>query len=343
MSNLESDIKKVLEAIQESQWNFKPDFDYLSNYKIMTREDLRKVKMDKGYFKCTTSGSTGESVSVEKTYTDLVWYAATNIREFIWRKWDTSKNYAIIRPDSKVIDINNWGLPRSIFPNQGKVFKINYAPISKIQTWLEEKNPNYIHCLPSIFKQLDLSKVTNFIDHKGTGEVGGSMFSSEECGTIAITCPDNPSVYHVMENHIVEVDSDGGMIITTMTNPYIKRYKNGDCIELGTCNCGRTLQTIKKINGRIRNMFVLPNGDKKWPLIGSRDYYDKFGIKKYKAIQLSINELELQIISEPLKDKEKDLIKLIQQWLESDINVTIKYVDSFPNYKFEEFVSNVKI
>jgi hypothetical protein len=86
-------------------------------------------------------------------------------------------------------------------------------------------------------------------------------------------------------------------------------------------------------------MFVLPNGDKKWPLIGSRDYHSRFGIKKYKAIQTSIDQLELQIICEPLEEKEKELKDLILEWLQSPINITIKYVYSFPNYKHEEFIS----
>ena len=138
-------------------------------------------------------------------------------------------------------------------------------PIKELQSWLEEINPHYVHARPSILKELDLTKLTNFIDSKSTGELGGTMFSSEESGTIAISCPDNPSVYHVMENIIVETDDEGAAIITSLTNPYIKRYKHGDHIELGECNCGRTLQTIKTIHGRVRNMLILPNGDKKWP------------------------------------------------------------------------------
>jgi phenylacetate-CoA ligase len=144
-----------------------------------------------------------------------------------------------------------------------------------------------------------------------------------------------------MENQIVEVDESGNMIITTMTNKYVKRYKNGDCIELGECNCGRKLQTIKKINGRVRNMFVLPNGDKKWPLIGSKVYYEQFGIKRYKVIQKSIEELELHIIAENLGEREKELQAVVKKWLEAEVNVTIKYVESFPNYKHEEFISLV--
>ena len=40
-------------------------------------------------------------------------------------------------------------------------------------------------------------------------------------------------------------------------------------------------------------------------------------------------------------EKENDVKSLITKMLESPINVTISYVDDFPNYKFEEFVSMV--
>lgn len=335
--NQTEDIFKLLDKISKSQWNFQPNFDLVKDFKIMTRQDLQNLKMEKGFFNCKSSGSTGEPVKVEKTYSDYIWYFVSNMRELIWKKWDVSKNMAAIKPNVNIGDKNSWGMPTNIIKGQGKIFFMNYQPISVIQKWLEEKNPHYIHCLPSIFKQLDLSKITNFIDWKSTGELGASNYSSEECGTIALQCPDNKDVYHVMENQLIENATDGGIIISTLSNPYIRRYKHGDHVQLGSCHCGRTLQTITKIQGRIRNMFIMPNGDKKWPLIGSLQFGD-FGIKRYKAIQTDINQLELQIIASPLNDREQELIKLVQKMLASSINVKINYVESFPTYKHEEFV-----
>jgi phenylacetate-CoA ligase len=336
------DVKALLEIMEISQWKHKPNFDSIKNLKVMDRAALRKIKRVKGLHTAKTSGSTGEPLSIEKYYSDYIWYIATNIREFRWRKWDVRKNIALIKAGNKTEDTNGWGIPQEIEPIQGKKFTIGFEPISVIQKWLEEKNPHYIHAAPSVIEQLDLSKITNYIDHKGTGEVGGSMYSSEECGTIAIQCPDNPEVMHVMENIIVETDDKGALIVTVTNHPYLKKYKHGDIVEMGECNCGRTLQTIKKVNGRVRNMFVLPNGDKKWPMIGSKDYYDKFGIKRYKAIQTDLETLELHIICEPLGDKENELISFVKEWINSPINVIIKYVDEFTNYKHEEFVSMVK-
>ena len=306
----------------------------------MSRNDLREIEMKNDVDISKTSGSTGEPVSVGKSYRDYVWYNALSIREYRWLKWDVTKDMAIIKAGSKLSESNNWGIPESIEPIQGRRFSNDLKPISELQKWLEEKNPHYIHCLPSVFKQIDISKISNFIDWKGTGEIGGKAYSSEECGIIALTCPDNPSVYHVMENQIVEVDPEGALIITTTSNKYIRRYKHGDHIELGTCSCGRSLQTIKKIHGRIRNMMLLPNGDKKWPLVGSLEY-ESFGIKRFKMVQTKIDEFELSIICDPLGERESDLIEVVRKWIESPVNVIIKYVDSFPNYKFEEFVCNI--
>jgi len=338
-NKINSDVESLLKKIED---NLPKEKKYeIVNSPIITREDLRNIKMEQNFYTSKTSGSTGEPLIITKTYYDYIWFIASNILDFRWRNWDVTKNVAVIKPGAEQKTLSSWGIPFNIEPIQGQMFCNDYKPISELQKWLEKVNPNYINCYPSIFKLIDTSKISNFIGWKGTGELGGTIYSSEECGVIALECPNNKGVYHVMDNQFIEVDEDGGMIITTSTNPYIKRYKHGDHIELGKCNCGIKTQVIKKIHGRVRNLFTLPNGDKKWPLIGSLEYYEKYGIKRFKAIQHSLNELELQIISEPLGEKENDVKSLITKMLESPINVTISYVDDFPNYKFEEFVSMV--
>jgi phenylacetate-CoA ligase len=338
---IDKDVLKLLEMFETTQYKEHKVKPEMISGPIITRDDLRKMKMEKGLYTCKSSGSTGEPVSVEKSYWDMVWTLATNIREIRWRKWDVTKTVAVIKTSYSLSETNDWGISKRIEPVQGKSYMNSYKTISELQEWLEEVNPHYIQCLPSILKELNVAKISNFIDWKGTGELGGTMYSTEECGTIAILCPENPNVYHVMENIHVETDIDGGIIVTSMTNPYIKRYKHGDHIEMGECTCGRTMQTIKEIKGRTRNMFTLPNGDRKWPLLGSHYFFERFGIKRFRAIQTSIDELELEIICEPLGEKENDVKSLVNNMLESPINVIIRYVETFPNYKFEEFISKI--
>ena len=336
---ISEDVLRLLDLFEITQYKAHKIKPEMIDGPITTKDDLRKIKMVKGVYSSKTSGSTGEPISVEKTYQDLIWTLATNIREIRWRNWDVTKSVAVIKATQTLGVLDSWGINKEIEPVQGKTYTSPYRPISELQEWLDDVNPHYIQCLPSIFNQLDLTKVTNFIDWKGTGEVGGTMYSTEECGTIAIQCPENPSVMHVMENIYIEVEEDGSAIITSMTNPYIKRYKHGDHVVMGECFCGRTMQTIKEVKGRVRNMFVLPNGDKMWPLLGSHHYGD-YGIKRFKAIQKTINDLELQVIAEPIRN-EDELKELVQKMLGVSINVEITYVDSFPNYKFEEFISLV--
>jgi phenylacetate-CoA ligase len=336
------DIEYILKQVEGNQFNERKIRNVdLENLPIITRQDLRNMKMEKHFYTSKTSGSTGEPLEISKTYQDLIWFAACNILDFKWRNWDVTKTVAIIKPGIEEGVLGDWGIPHNIEPKQGIVYTNGQKSISELQAWLEKKNPHYINCYPTVFKLLDTSRINNFIGWKGSGELGGTIYSSEECGVIALECPDNKEVYHVMDNQIVEVDIDGGMIITTLTNPYIKRYKHGDSIELGECNCGRKSQVITKIYGRVRNMFTLPNGDKKWPLIGSLDYYEKFGIKRFQSIQHTINDLELKIISEPLREKENELKTLIIKMLETPINITITYVNEFSNNKFEEFISKI--
>lgn len=339
--NVDDHIIQLVDILEKSQWDHQINDKYYKPYPVITRADLRRIPMEKGQFACRTSGSTGEPVTVQKTFFDYIWYVATNIREMRWRNWDVTKNLAIIRPDFiGKKDEDNWRLPRKLYPVQGQVFCYHYDTIPKIQAWLEAKNPHYIQAYPSILKQLDLSRIPNLLDTKSTGELGGTCYSSEECGTIALQCPDNSRNWHVMENQIVETDVDNNLIITTITNKYIKRYKHGDVVVLGSCTCGRTLQTITEIRGRVRNFFVMPDGSKKWPLVGSRTFYEKFGIEQFKVIQKALMDVELQIKA-PKVAEEGDLVREVQQALGLEVNVSVVYVESFPNYKHEEFVSLV--
>lgn len=333
-------VASLVKALEITQYTHIPNTSIFSDLPILTRDMLRNLKMTKGVYCSKTSGSTGEPVSVEKTAADRIWTHALNIRDYRWRGWDPTKNVAIIKPGMEERDIDSWGLPDIIESTQGKTFKNGYKPFRELQKWLERKNPHYLICAPSIRDMLDLSKISNFVSWRGTGERGGTTYSSEECGIISIQCPDNPEYHHVMENQIVEVDSDGGIIISTLTNPYIRRYKHGDHIELGKCTCKRTLQSIKRINGRVRNMFTMANGDKRWPLFGSRTFYEKYGIKRFRVIQKAIGIIELHVIV----DREFDEIALKNEMmdsLEERLQISVIKVESFEGYKFEEFISMI--
>jgi phenylacetate-CoA ligase len=320
-----NDLVKYLEKSQYTHIN-----TYIPKGQITTKEDLQKITILPNQPISRTSGSTGTPVTVPKTPESMMWYMATNIRELQWRKWDFTKKIVSFLARNKVeTQINN-------------MYHKKLDTVQNIQKYLEELQPNYIYTYPTIIEKLDLTKLNELIDIKTVGEVGGTNYSSEEAGTIALQCPDYSEVYHIMENIVVETHPEYGVLVTDLTNPIINRYVQGDVVELGgPCKCGRTLPTIKKIYGRIRNMLVLPNGDKIWPLIGEPQFMTITNkIIRHQAIQRTLNDIELCLqVKEILTiNEENKLIKLVLSSLGYDhLNCKIVYVDGFKEGKFEIF------
>lgn len=325
------EIQKLVQELEKTQYSYKKIEP--PKTKIITKYDLQKIKIPDNVQVSRTSGSTGIPVVVPKTRDSVIWYTATNLRELQWRQWDLNLKKVSILARNKVDEV------------RGKTFIKKLAPILELQKYLETVQPDYLYTYPSIVNLLDLSKLYNLKDIKTVGETGATSYSSEETGTIALQCPDNKDVYHVMENIIVESDPVYGAVITDLTNPVITRYALGDIIELDDelCKCGRTLPVIKKIYGRSRNMLRLANGDRIWPTIGEPLFCTITNkIIRHQAIQKDLNNVEINLqVSDKLTDSEESALKsLVIKSLGFDhIECSIKYVEGFPMGKFEAFVS----
>ena len=80
-----------------------------------------------------------------------------------------------------------------------------------------------------------------------------------ECAFIEVLRPDNTPC---------EPGEVGKVVASSLSNfatPML-RYENGDMAEVGeSCPCGRGLHVLKRIIGRVRNMAVLPNGERLMP------------------------------------------------------------------------------
>lgn len=75
-------LVKEFETLQYRKQNIK---NLIPNTPIIYKKDLRNISL-KGYYRKSTSGSTGEPLNIEKTIEQYIWAIATNFREFIWRK-----------------------------------------------------------------------------------------------------------------------------------------------------------------------------------------------------------------------------------------------------------------
>jgi phenylacetate-CoA ligase len=186
-------------------------------------------------------------------------------------------------------------------------------------------------------------------------------YSSQELGYLALQCP-NSGLYHAMaESVLVEIlaadgsacapGETGRVVATSLHNlamPLI-RYELRDYAEAGgPCPCGRGLPTIARILGRTRNMLTLPNGERRWPLVGFDKFRDIAPVRQYQFIQHTREEIEARFVADrPLTgEEEARLVRAIQPALGHPFRLTFSYFDGEiprgPGGKFEEFVSEVE-
>jgi len=127
------------------------------------------------------------------------------------------------------------------------------------------------------------------------------------------------------------------------------RYELRDYAKVGSaCSCGRGLPLLESILGRNRNMVMLPNGEKHWPLVGFAEYRAIAPVRQYQLIQHTLEEIEVRLVTDrPLvMEEETRLTEVIQHALGWPFRLQFAYFEhEIPRGvggKFEEFVSKVE-
>ena len=185
------------------------------------------------------------------------------------------------------------------------------------------------------------------------------IYSANEVGYLALQCPGRDS-YHVQaESCFVEVLDDAGapcgpgqsgrVVVTPLHNfamPLI-RYELGDYAEVGAaCPCGRGLPVLSRVLGRTRNMVVLPNGDRRWPIFGAFHFAEIAPVRQHQLIQRGATQVEVRlVVDRALTDPE--LARIRGRVVES-LGFPFELVFSFPSEigrspggKYEEFRSDM--
>jgi len=383
-----------IEASGTSVGEFR-SIESLQRLPLLSRRDIQTagneffcadVPSDQGEIGETqTSGSTGEPVRVKKTgITQLFWHTYT-LRSHAWHRIPFDAPYSIIRPTVVAYaEHANWGAPFSFLYRTGATQTIPIGtPLAGQIELLRKFQPETLLVYPSNLRGLvekwrdegtglqklawiksigetlpeDLRQAVAELD---TGITIVDGYSSQECGAIAIQCPDGGG-YHVMsESLIVEIlDEEGqpcvpgqiGRIVITdlhnLASPII-RYDIGDYAQLGEpCSCGRGLEKLDRILGRRRNLVVKPNGDRHWPLVGFHDFGSIAPIRQYQMIQETVDRITVRFVTDlPLTpDQKTAFIRLVQKALGHEFEMEIvDQRDSLPRRtggKFEEFISKV--
>lgn len=332
-----------------------------------------------------TSGSTGEPVKIRRTAVSRLFWAAFTVRDHLWHDRNIAGRMTSIRPTiAACVETEDWGFPVADLFQTGNAQGIpSNFDIGRQLALIDRFQPQTLLIFPTNLQafvsewEKSGATVPGSIKHIRTvGEtVPASLrrrlgkisdlriedsYSSQEVGVIAIECPVS-GLYHVMaESMIVEIlDSAnqpcregqiGRVVVTELQNfasPLI-RYDIGDYAEVGgTCSCGRSLPTLRRILGRERNLLVKPDGTRHWPLVGFHRFDEIAPILQFQVIQHSLQDIEIKIVTEKeiSASQEHALAAIVQQALgyPSAIRV-VQSRSRLPNSKggkFEEFVCEI--
>jgi len=336
----------------------------------------------------STSGSTATPlVTLGTTLTRLMW-SAISLRQHLWAKRDLGGKLCSIRKCSEksLLNTENWGLGTLDIVRTGPAAVLDiHAGIEKQAQWLVEQDPDYLLTFPTIVAALidrlretgqgptRLREVRTFgealdpyvrrLCREHWGVPVSDVYSSEEFGYIAIQCPEVEEHYHIQsENVLVEILDEHGspckpgevgqVVITGLQNfamPLI-RYAIGDYAELGAkCECGRGLPVLRRILGRQRNIFVLPNGEKRWPVLDTsiKGLSEITCVRQFQVVQSSFTELDVNMrVTRPLTEAEQTIIRAtLESALGYPFEIRIHYVDSIErgsSGKFEDYRCDIE-
>ncbi|EDY19988.1 conserved hypothetical protein [Chthoniobacter flavus Ellin428] len=328
----------------------------------------------------STSGSTGEPVTVKRTELCTLQWMVYTLREHLWHDRDFSGRLATLRANiSEAAESADWGQPCTfLFRTGAWSGRPASLSVEELCRWLGEFDPDYLLILPStlagIVAELErtgrrlprlrgvrtLSETVSVRLREDVRRVLGvgvdDVYTSQEFGVMATQCPEH-GTYHVSESILLEVvDAEGRacrpgeigrVLVTDLVNyatPLI-RYEIGDYAEVGTpCACGRGLPTIRRFLGRERNLVLLPDGTRHWPVVGFHRWGEVHTIRQFQFIQLDRQTIlaKLSAPARPSAEQEAQLTRIIQEELQHPFEIRYAWQEEplprGPGGKFEEFL-----
>ena len=227
--------------------------------------------------------------------------------------------------------------------------RVLWAPtfaLTGLAQYARRANEDISLCRPNLL----ISRAAPLYEHerKLLTEVFGcpvtNVYGSREVGHVAMNCP-HGSTHVNQENYLVEVEGEGlsqedagpGKILITplfeSPMPFL-RYQIGDLANLGghDCPCGRPLVTLKKILGRIGDVFRTKEGHLIEPNFwctafeGGRLSQD---VEKFQVVYRTSERILFRIVRRRgySAETEADLRRFLANNIPSSIHFEFEYVD----------------
>lgn len=319
-------------------------WDKWSEIPIVKRADLSNnfntmlsrapVKVHGPFKDLSTSGSTGDPVTVRVTswMGDMV--AACNWRAQKWHDVDWSRTLvnrvSSDAPGMREGDVTGpWGPPwdkvaargNAVFLPKTSGFADVLDAIGRHRDCYAVAGSNFVLELVALNKPQRF-RVKGFLvkgeavsaHHReaAASSFGASLlelYSSKECGPIAHPCPLNPQVFHINDEALLLeiVDERGqpcrpGVAGRVVLTPFaatalpLIRYDQGDIAIAGqSCSCGRGLSVIQGILGRQYDAYMHPDGRRLLPIIQLGALRPLISAKRWQVAQVGPNRYVVRL------------------------------------------------
>jgi len=306
-----------------------------------------------GYYLLSTSGSTGEPVTIRRTQRGDLYLFAAVLRSQLWHGHRMSGRRALQRARAmQAARLEQWEPPHSLLFKTGPLLlQPPTCPVGELVDRLVEFSPQRLAVFPSALREIivelertgrTLPEIQDIRTYSETvtselraqvrrffGREVVDSYGSIEAGLIATQCPE-AGTYHVTENILLEVvDADGrpcapgeiGRVLVTDLGNYatpLIRYQLGDYAEVAEpCPCGRSLASIRRFLGRERNLLLRPDGSRHWPVWGVRRWAAQFVIRQFQFIQTDRRTLTAKMFADrsPSPEQEAQLTTILQDQL----------------------------
>ena len=330
-----------------------------------------------------TSGSTGTPLSFGKSASSAIVDTALTERFFDWWSMDGAASLAYIAYEGADQPASREGQSsvgwHSKDPSGARHFMGIHVDTKTMLDWLMARRPAYLGAYPPVLRELailaretgaDLSfeqlvsfsavldDETRRLCRSVFGAAVADGYGAQEIGHIAAQCPDCGEYHVSAEGCVVEVlrpdgsaaapGECGHVVVTPLFNfamPFI-RFELGDVAEVGCAepSCGRGLPTLRRILGRVRNMFRFSDGSVIWPIASAFRLGEYVNHTQYQIVQTDLQHIEIRYVweGEPQKIDVAGLTQQVCSALKQRVSVAVCRVSEIPRTrtgKYEDCVS----
>jgi len=274
-----------------------------------------------------TSGSTGEPMLIRKTQRQFEIQIEENLR--LKNGWGFGQHRRVVQTSAPNDDHPNGLVEQKDGPGGRREWTLYSGDTEAALDLLRRTAASHVRSSPSIMLEvlqrsletsqslgLQLISTVSEVMSEGLPKlVRGipgcrlvDLYGTVETGLIAVQCP-LCHAYHPADRHLIfeivteegrpaEPGEMGRVVVTPLFNlatPLI-RYDTGDYAQLAEGgSCPRSPCAIRRIIGRERNLFKLPDGRKVVPRIPHQTAQD-LGLRQFKFVQTTVSDIELRYI-----------------------------------------------